>query len=87
MAKKIVEIRECLQELQVDEGQITHFLDLLTVLQAKAMNGHKEAVSRLQELLTEAVQIHPYSTDVLDALGEALETQIQKTRESLKRLG
>lgn len=86
MARKATEIRECLEELQVDENQIEHFLDLLTILQAKACNGHKEAVLRLHELLTETVQIHPYSIAVFDELGKALETQIQKTRDSLKRL-
>lgn len=86
MAKKAEEIRECLKELQVDEQQIEQFLGLLAILQTKAENGHREAVLRLHELLTEAVQIHPYSVAAFDQLGMALETQIEKTRESLKRL-
>ncbi len=86
MAKKITEIRECLVGLEIDEGQIEHFLELLTVLQAKAQNGQREAVTRLHELLTDAVEIHPYSSNAFDSLNDALEIQIQKTRDSLKRL-
>lgn len=91
-----VEIRQCLEQLQVDEGLIDHFISLLSVLRAKASNGHRLAVERLQELLNEAINIgaesvsYEYDCPVpvqskTAALAQALEVQICKARASLKK--
>jgi hypothetical protein len=79
------EIRQCLTSLQVDEKLIEHFIELLTIVRAKALNGQRTSVSRLQDLLVEAVSIDPRSCDAYGALNDALEVQICKTKASLKK--
>lgn len=79
------EIRQCLETLQIDEKLISHFIELLTIVRTKALNGHRSSVSHLHDLLVEAMSIDPTSCDAYGALNEALETQICKTKASLKR--
>lgn len=90
-----LEIRQCLEVLEIDASLIEQFLDLLTLVRDKACNGHKMAGLRLQELLSEAVFIGSENiidfsqcstTQKTDALHQVLEDQITKTRESLERL-
>lgn len=79
------EIRQCLETLQIDERLIEHFIELLTIVRAKALNGQKTAVLRLHELLTDAVNLDPSREDAYGALNDALEVQICKTRASLQK--
>lgn len=82
---KTSEIRECLQTLEIDEALVEHFIKILTIVRAKALNGHKASVLHLRDLLMEAVDIGSYNCDAYGALSDALETQICKMKASLKK--
>ena len=96
-----LEIRQCLETLELDAELIQQFLDVLTLVRSRASNGHTMAGLRLQELLSEAVCIGSvHSSRAMDiscapeeekiaekttALNQALEDQISKARASLKK--
>lgn len=92
---KTSEIRQCLESLEIDTSLIEQFLDLLVLVRNRACNGHKMAGIRLHELLSEAVFIGSEDvecslpqgsmTQKTNALHQALEDQICKTKESLKK--
>lgn len=82
-----LEIRKCLQTLEIDEELIDEFLKLLHILRLKSTNGHRPDVERLKELLNRAVLVDYSDTiDVCATLECALDEQILKARASLKRL-
>lgn len=79
------EIRQCLETLRIDERLIDNFIELLTIVRTKALNGQRSSVSQLHDLLVNAVEIDPMQHDAYEVLNEALETQINKTKASLKK--